>query len=87
MHCPWPTAALVVAAVHAIELRPLSPSFGLEVRGIRREDLSSKKAHKTLRDAFAASRGLLLLRGLTLTCDDLITVECLRRRRGGTGRW
>ena len=76
MHCPWPTAALVVAAVHAIELHPLSPSFGLEVRGITRDDLRSEKAHKTLRDAFAAARGLLLLRGLRgLSCDELITLS------------
>ena len=74
MHCHWLTAGLLVVA-YAIELHPLSPSFGLEVRGIRREDLSSKQAHKTLRDAFAASRGLLLLRGLTLTCDELITLS------------
>ena len=69
-------AALLLAAVHAIELHPLSPSFGLEVRGIRREDLRSKKAQKTLRDAFAASRGLLLLRGLRgLSCDELIALS------------
>ena len=69
-------AALLLAAVHAIELHPLSPSFGLEVRGITRDDLRSKKAHKTLRDAFAASRGLLLLRGLRgLSCDELITLS------------
>jgi taurine dioxygenase len=69
-------AALLLAAVHAIELHPLSPSFGLEVRGIRRDDLRSKKAQKTLRDAFAASRGLLLLRGLRgLSCDELITLS------------
>ena len=66
----------LLAAVHAIELHPLSPSFGLEVRGITRDDLRSKKAHKTLRDAFAASRGLLLLRGLRgLSCDELITLS------------
>ena len=71
----WLTAGLLVVA-YAIELHPLSPSFGLEVRGIRREDLSSKQAHKTLREAFAASRGLLLLRGLRgLSCDELITLS------------
>ena len=69
-------AALLLAAVHAIELHPLSPSFGLEVRGITRDDLRSQKAHKTLREAFAASRGLLLLRGLRgLSCDELITLS------------
>jgi alpha-ketoglutarate-dependent taurine dioxygenase len=67
---------LLLAVVHAIELHPLSPSFGLEVRGITRDDLRSQKAHKTLREAFAASRGLLLLRGLRgLSCDDLITLS------------
>ena len=74
MHCHWLTAGLLVVA-YAIELHPLSPSFGLEVRGITRDDLRIEKAHKTLRDAFAASRGLLLLRGLTLTCDELITLS------------
>ena len=74
MHCHWLTAGLLV--VYAIELHPLSPSFGLEVRGITREDLRSKEAHKTLRDAFSASRGLLLLRGLHgLSCDELITLS------------
>ena len=62
--------------MHAIELHPLSPSFGLEVRGLAKEDLRSKKAQKTLRDAFAASRGLLLLRGLRgLSCDELINLS------------
>ena len=32
-------AAILLAAVHAIELHPLSPSFGLEVRGLAKEDL------------------------------------------------
>ena len=65
-----------LAAVHAIELHPLSPSFGLEVRGITRRTCADKKAHKTLRDAFAASRGLLLLRGLRgLSCDELIALS------------
>ena len=69
-------AALLLAAVHAIELHPLSPSFGLEVRGLAKEDLRDKKAHKTLREAFAASRGLLLLRGLRgLSCDELINLS------------
>lgn len=69
-------AALLLAAVHAIELHPLSPSFGLEVRGLAKEDLRDKNSHKTLREAFAASRGLLLLRGLRgLSCDDLITLS------------
>ena len=53
-------AAFLLATVHAIELHPLSPSFGLEVRGITRDDLRSEKAHKTLREAFAASRGMRL---------------------------
>ena len=69
-------AVLLLAAVHAIELHPLSPSFGLEVRGLAKEDLRDKKAHKTLREAFAASRGLLLLRGLRgLSCDELINLS------------
>ena len=75
MQCHWLTAGLLVVA-YAIELHPLSPSFGLEVRGITRDDLRSQKAHKTLREAFAASRGLLLLRGLRgLSCDELITLS------------
>ena len=68
-------AALLLVVAYAIELHPLSPSFGLEVRGLAKEDLRDKKAHKTLRQAFASSRGLLLLRGLTLTCDELITLS------------
>ena len=43
------SCALILAAAYAIELHPLSPSFGLEVRGITRDDLRSQKAHKTLR--------------------------------------
>ena len=69
-------AALLLAAVHAIELHPLSPSFGLEVKGLAKEDLRDKNSHKTLREAFAASRGLLLLRGLRgLSCDELINLS------------
>ena len=69
-------AALLLVVAYAIELHPLSPSFGLEVRGITRDDLRTEKAHKTLREAFAASRGLLLLRGLRgLSCDELIALS------------
>lgn len=73
---PWHYVLLAAAAASSIELHPLSPSFGLEVRGLNRDDLSSTGSHKTLREAFAASRGLLLVRGLHgLSCEELINLS------------
>lgn len=77
---PWHyvllAAAAASSAAYAIELHPLSPSFGLEMRGLNRDDLSSTATHKTLRAAFATSRGLLLVRGLhDLSCDELIALS------------
>ena len=62
--CPSPLEADVDGAAPALEFRPLGPALGLEVVGLRRRDIGRDETSRALRRAFAASRGLLLVRGL-----------------------
>ena len=65
----------VLACAEALEFRALSPALGLEVVGLERRAIGSKETSSELRAAFAASRGLLLVRGLDgLTKDELVAL-------------
>eukprot|EP00629_Pelagomonadales_sp_RCC1024_P017253 CAMPEP_0119282204 /NCGR_PEP_ID=MMETSP1329-20130426/26234_1 /TAXON_ID=114041 /ORGANISM="Genus nov. species nov., Strain RCC1024" /LENGTH=594 /DNA_ID=CAMNT_0007282851 /DNA_START=128 /DNA_END=1909 /DNA_ORIENTATION=- len=71
----WATARwlLLLKTAAALELRPLSARgrFGLEVVGLDNVTESAP----ALRSAFAASRGLLLLRNLQLKREDIVELS------------
>ena len=73
--CPSPLEADVDGAAPALEFRPLGPALGLEVVGLRRRDIGRDETSRALRRAFAASRGLLLVRGLEgLAKDEMVAL-------------
>ena len=71
-------AALALRTTASLELRPLAGRFGLAAHGIVRGELNNATTRHALRAAFAASRGLLLVRGLEgLTREELVELSAI----------